>query len=95
MKTVVADGRILPSEVLKVTGKAISASFHVISVGSGGNLLLSRSNTRPAALLGTTLDASTTLNDNNLLFPLHPSFPSLSAENPGVRLFRLPLSWLF
>jgi len=43
-----------------------------------------------AALLGSTLDANTTLNDNNLLFPLYPSFPSLSAENPGVRLFRLP-----
>ena len=84
MKTVVADGRILPSEVLKVTGKAISASFQVISVDSGGNLLLSRPNTRPGALLGTSLDADTTLDDNNRHFPLLPSFPNLSAANPRV-----------
>ena len=72
MKTVVAEGRILPSEVLKVTGKAISALFQVISVDFGANHPLVWSNTTQIAFLGTTLDASTTLNDNNLLFPLYP-----------------------
>jgi len=62
----------------------ISASFQVISVDSGANHPLVWSNTRPAALLGTTLDADTTFSDNNPLFPPQPSFLNLSAENPGV-----------
>ena len=43
---------VCPSEVLEGPEEAISASFHVISVDSGGNLLLSGSNTRPVRAFG-------------------------------------------
>ena len=90
MKTVVAEGSFLPIRgVENVVGGYFSvfscdfSRFWRKSPPAGAKYAAGRA-------FGTTLDASTTVSDNNWHFPPHPSFSSRSAENFGVRFFSLP-----